>query len=226
MEVIHGTIQSYDERTQNLIITAPYTDIDKLTKRGYKTCEIGLNDARRISDVQRSKAFCLIKEIAEWYGDSSEYVKSLMKYQYIKDLESIAQEMFSLRDCDMTTAREFITFLIDFCLYHDVPLSRPILAVCDDIEKAVYACLRHKKCVLCGNKAELHHVDAVGMGRDRDEIVHLGMRVLPLCRKHHTEAHAKGVRWLLDDMHLIPYVLDKEIGKVYGLNKRNIGEKK
>lgn len=225
MEVIHGNIQSYDERTQTLTITAPYSDYDKLARRSYKTVEIGLNDGRRISNEQRAKAYAIIHDISEWYGDSSEYVKSLMKYQYIKDLEGIAQEMFSLRDCDMTTAREFITYLIDFCLYHDVPLSRPVLAVCDDIQKAVYACLKHKKCVLCGNKAELHHVDAVGMGRDRKEIVHLGMRVLPLCRKHHTEAHGKGVLWLLDDMHLIPYVLDKEIAKVYGLNKRNVGEK-
>lgn len=227
MEVIRGTIQSYDERTQTLLISAHYTDYEKLAKRGYKTVDIGLNDSREISPDQRAKAYALMHDIAEWSGDLPDYVKRLMKIDFLTHhMQTITADMFSLSNCDMTLAREFITFLIDFCLEHDVPLGQPILQVCDDIEKAVYACLKRKKCIICGDKADLHHVDAVGMGRDRKDILQLGMRVLPLCRKHHTEAHTRGVVWLLNDMHLIPYVLDREIGKIYGLTKKNLGEVK
>ena len=79
---------------------------------------------------------------------------------------------------------------------------------------------------------EIHVVSALHAGEvkpaqlDRKDIFQLGMRVLPLCRKHHTEAHTRGVVWLLNDMHLIPYVLDREIGKIYGLTKKNLGEVK
>lgn len=223
MEIIHGTIQSYDERSHCLHITAPYDDFDKLAKRGYSSVDIGLNDSRDISPDQRKKAYALMRDISEWCGETPQYIKRLMKFDFLTHhMEGIAKDMFSLSDCDMTLAREYITFLIDFCLEHDVPLSQPILSVCDDIEKAVYACLMHKKCILCGNKAELHHVDAVGMGRDRKDILHLGMRVLPLCHTHHMEAHTKGVIWLLEDMHLVPYALDAKVGKIYGLTKKNL----
>lgn len=36
-----------------------------------------------------------------------------------------------------------------------------------------------RKCAVCGRRAELHHVDRVGMGRDRREICHIGMQALP-----------------------------------------------
>ena len=226
MEIINGDIQSYDERSQTLTITAKYTDYEKLVKRGYRNVEIGLIDSRSISRDQQAKVYALLHDITEWCGETPKYIKRLMKVDFITEhMQGIAKKMFSLSDCDMTLAREFITFLIDFCLEHEVPLSQPILSVCDDVEKAVYACLKQKKCILCGSKAELHHVDAVGMGRDRRDILQLGMRVLPLCRQHHMEAHSKGVVWLLNDMHLIPYVLDKNIGKIYGLTKKNLGEK-
>ena len=59
---------------------------------------------------------------------------------------------------------------------------------------------------------------------ERTEILQIGMRVLPLCAKHHSEAHAKGRAWLMEDQHLHPIQLTKEIGKVYKLTKRNVGE--
>lgn len=137
----------------------------------------------------------------------------------LKALESMEKRLFSLSDCDLTTARLFITYLIDFMLENDVPSSRPLAEYADDIERYVYACLIHKKCAVCGRKAELHHVDRVGMGRDRREICHIGMQSLPLCREHHQEAHQHGDAALLKKYHLATVAIDERIAKANGLKK-------
>ena len=90
-------------------------------------------------------------------------------------------------------------------------------------ERYVYQCLMHKQCVVCGKrKADLHHVERVGMGRNRDEIFQIGMEVISLCRECHMKAHSKGDSWLSEDIHLSPIPLTVEIGKVYKLTKKNL----
>lgn len=75
-----------------------------------------------------------------------------------------------------------------------------------------------KKCCICGKVAELHHVDRVGMGRDREDILHEGMEALPLCRLHHTEAHTMPDADFFERYH-IPggIVLDRTLCRLYGL---------
>lgn len=175
-------------------------------------------DMRRISPEQRRKAYALMGEIAAWSGDTPENVKAALKMDFrLKALEAMEKRLFSLSDCDMTTARLFITYLIDFMLENDVPSSRPLAEYADDVERYVYACLIHKKCAVCGRKAELHHVDRVCMGRDRREICHIGMQALPLCREHHQEAHQHGDATLLEKYHLAAVAIDERIAKANGL---------
>ena len=78
----------------------------------------------------------------------------------------------------------------------------------------------NKRCAVCGRKAELHHVDHVGMGRNRKEICHIGMRALPLCREHHTEIHKVGQTDFLKRYILEPVKIDERIAKVYRLKAR------
>ena len=98
------------------------------------------------------------------------------------------------------------------------PLSSiSITELCEDIQASVYAAAIHKRCIVCGQKAELHHVDRVGMGGDRHDMCHIGMRALPLCREHHNEAHQHGDAALMDKYHLEPVVIDEKIAKKYRL---------
>ena len=219
MEIIRGKITGADEC--GITIFAPYSDIERLTLRKYSKVQIGLPDGRTISPEQRKKAHALINEIAEWMGEIPEYVKRLVKMEFIvNSLQSLEKELFSLSDCDVTTAREFITYLIDFMIEHDIPSKIPLYEQCEDIYRYVYSCALKKRCAISGRRAELHHVDAVGMGRDRDDIIHIGMRVLPLSREYHTLAHTKGNDWLLNEYHLEPITVDKQIAKVYKLNTK------
>ena len=91
----------------------------------------------------------------------------------------------------------------------------------DDIQDYVYSCLVNKKCAVCGKPADLHHIDHVGTGRDRDEIIHEGMEAMPLCREHYTEAHTIGQKTFEDKYHFDGgIILDKTLCRIYGLKAR------
>ena len=79
---------------------------------------------------------------------------------------------------------------------------------------------------MCGRLAELHHVDRVGMGRDRTDICHEGMEALPLCRTHHAQAHELPDGEFMALYHFPGGVcLDKTLCKIWGLKaqRRNEG---
>lgn len=174
------------------------------------------HDQRLISPDQRRKAYALMREIAEWSGSTAAEVKAAMKLDFRqKAFEGLNRELISLADCTMTEARLFVTLLIDFMLENDVPSSLPLWDYHDDVTAYVHKCLMTKKCAVCGRRADLHHVDRVGMGRDRRDICHIGMRALPLCRTHHNEAHDHGDAALMDKYHLSPVAIDDRIAKTY-----------
>jgi hypothetical protein len=167
-------------------------------------------DPREHSKDQHGKVFALCSEIADWSGHQNGDLihwawSSPEAARYgLTDL-FCAQEglqRFSMANVDMETCREFITFLVEFCLTHDVPTRQPLGKLTEDTEAYLYMCLLHKKCSLCGKPADLHHVDAIGMGGDRNKTIHIGRRAIALCRTHHDEAHARGVETFFHLHHL------------------------
>ena len=214
--IARGRITSASPK--GLTISVPYDS--RFVTQQWDEVQVDIPDGRTISPEQRRKAYALMGEISAWAGMDPGEVKMTTKHDFVqRHLEGLHRELFSLSDCDVTTARQFISYLIDFVLEFDVPLKMPLLDVCDDIPKAVYACLLHKKCIICGQKTELHHVDRVGMGGDRHDMCHIGMECLPLCRTHHMEAHDHGDQTLMDKYHLEPIVIDKKISQLYRLGK-------
>ena len=185
-------------------------------------------DSRGISPEQRRKAWALIGEISAAYGYLSagdrEQLNADMKRQFLiqrmDELTAEAIKRFSLSDCDQTTARLYITYLIDFVIEHDIPTKEMTAELCEDIEAYVYQCMLHKRCCICRKPADLHHVDRVGMGRNRDDIVHVGMEAITLCRDHHREAHDHGDARLLERYHLVPITITDEIAKKLNLRRQ------
>ena len=209
-----------EERDDGITVFVPFPH-DKKKPEGYQSVVgVELVDKRHISADQRKKAYVLISYIAAWWGYTPlEAMKEMLKLMFIGEAETL-RRTFSLSDCDMTTARLFITYLIDFCILHGVDVGEPLYQLSEDIPRYVWACLMNKRCAVCGRKAELHHVDAVGMGRNRKEICHIGMRALPLCREHHTEIHAVGREDFLKRYFLEPVRIDERVAKVYRLNTK------
>lgn len=169
-----------------IMVCVPVENDYEIERFQVTECEVELWDGRHISPEQRKKAYALLNEIAAWSGHAQEYLKDWFKYALIAETGG---EYFSLSDCTMTQAREYISYLIDFCLRANVPTHKPLLEYTDDIGAYLYACLANRKCAICGAKADVHHVDRVGMGRNRDDIIHEGMEAIALCRRHHQEAH-------------------------------------
>lgn len=225
MEIVKGKILGFDEAGITIFVPAGEINLGRALLREYSEALVGLPDGRTISPEQRRKAYALMGEIAEWVGDLPEFIKKQMKMEFVAARQSdMARQIFSLSNCDVTTAREFISYLIEFIVEHEVPTRTPLKDLCEDIGRYVFACLMKKRCAVCGARAELHHFDAIGAGRNRDIVLQIGMRVLPLCRVHHDEAHTRGRAWLTDEQHLTAIPLTAEVGKVYGLTKKNLGK--
>lgn len=175
-------------------------------------------DSRARSNDQIRKAWALMGEIAEYQGQTSEAVYKEQSSEFtLRHLEALQGRLFHLSTATMSEARAFITLLIELILEYNIPTKEPLYALCDDLERYTYACLMNKRCAVCGAKPDLHHVDHVGMGYDRREICHIGMRCLPLCRMHHMEVHQIGQTAFDNKYHLVPVEINAEIAKKYHL---------
>lgn len=178
-------------------------------------------DSRSITAEQRRKAWALMTEIAAYQGESKEDVYREQQTAFtLKHLELLQDGLFHLSSATVSTARAYITMLVEIVIEYGIPTKEPLYGLCDDLERYTYACLMNKKCAVCGRKTELHHVTAVGMGRNRREIDHIGMLALPLCGGidgHHEEAHRIGNTAFLERYHLEPIAIDERIAKKYNL---------
>ena len=219
-EIIAGQIEYY--QNGNLLIRAKYDNTERFIKRKYDKVRIELLDGRPLSEKQRRMCYALINAISDWSGEDRELTKEHVKFDFISsDIERIADGLFSLSNAPMSVIAAFQSYLVKFILSNDVPVKRPLYEYVDDIKDYVYQCLLHKKCAVCGRYAELHHIDAVGMGNDRKEIVHEGMEVISLCREHHTEVHKIGNKGFMARYHFNGGIqADKSICKLYGLKEK------
>ena len=175
-------------------------------------------DSRIITPEQRRKAWALMTEIAAFQGQDKESTYAEQRSAFtLKHLETLQDGLFHLSTATVTTARAFITMLVEIIIEYGIPTKEPLYGLCDDIQRYVYACLMNKKCAVCGRKTELHHYDHIGMGRNRREIDHIGMRAYPLCREHHDEIHSIGEKAFDAKYHLEPVTIDEKIAKRYNL---------
>lgn len=217
--MIKGKIKEiYEDGTA--LIYAPI-DVYKATHQGVKECYIDYIDSRALSGKQRRMCYSLINAIAEWSGSTTEEIKEAFKLEFwAEKIDTLADKIFSLANAPMSLVAAFQKFLIGFILSNDVPLKFSLLEYVDDVKDYVYQCLIHKKCAICGKRADLHHIDAVGMGNDRNEVQHLGREVMSLCRVHHGDMHALGKSAFLSRYHLNGGIeADKTILKIYGLKR-------
>lgn len=201
------------------VIKAKIPNIEQALRRGFLKVEIILWDGRRISPEQRRKCYALLGEIAEYTdgirtAETVDEQKRLLKMEFmLRRMEATERRMFSLSDCDMSTAREFITYLIDFIIANDIPTRVPLIDSCDDIAAYMYACAMHRKCAVCGKPADIHHCEGsrIGAGVDRAKVHQLGREVLPLCRAHHTELHDMPESEFIAKYHLEKVKLDEAL---------------
>lgn len=180
----------YPEGTE-LRIFIPGVDLQEpILSKKMRKCGIWLEDGRHITADQRKKIYATLRDISEWTGYLPEEQKQWMKYLYVC---RTGAPYFSLKDCSIDTAREFINLLLDYALQEGIWLTDLAVNRTDDIGRYLYCCLKHRKCAVCGRDGELHHVDTIGMGNDRRRCDDSNKRKISLCRGHHSEAHTIGM---------------------------------
>ena len=164
--------------------------MEPIVDKHMNRCSVWLDDGRHISSDQRRKIYATVNDISAYSGNVPEVEKEWLKYLHIN---RTGCGYFSLSDCSMDTAREFINTILDYALEQGIPLLDFALNRTDDIGHYLYACLKLRKCAICGRAGEIHHVDTIGMGNDRRKVDDSEYRKICLCRKHHTEAHGIGM---------------------------------
>jgi hypothetical protein len=209
---ITGTITDYDGK--RLIISAPFSDVDFLLNRRVAECEVLLSDGRHITPLQRRYVYAILRDIGAYTGHEVEYLKDYFKADCIA---RTGGEWFSMSDCSMTQANEMIDVLIEFCVEWGIPTKDSLIRMAPEIGRYLYICLLNKKCAICGRKAELHHENRIGAGRNRNKIVHLGLKAEALCRAHHREVDQIGQITFNEKYKVFGIPLDERLCKVWRL---------
>lgn len=152
-------------------------------------------------------------------------IEKELKETFIKALQStlIENKTFSLALNTLTQnqANDFVKWLLETCIYYNVPLKMDIENLADQYTKAYhYVCLKNRICCICGKEhGVLHHYDNVarigGYKFDDGRV----LRVMCLCEEHHTEVHTIGTSDFSSKYHVVGIYLDdrqiRELKKVY-----------
>lgn len=178
-----------------LLVRIPQKIGEILKEKYIHHAEMRFDDGRMITVEQRKKAYATIRDIADWTGYFPEEQKELLKYLH---MAKTGCDYFSLSDCTVDEAREFINTIIEYAIENGVQLTDMGVNRTDDIGKYLYYCLKASKCAVCGRDGEIHHVDAIGMGNDRRTLDDSNHRKICLCRTHHTMAHQLGMQRFTD----------------------------
>ena len=167
---------------------------------------------------------------AIWRRDWIE-IKELMKEQFAISTDRLD---FSTAKCDMETANEFISFIIEQALELGINLYilgkydkryRHVLEIDNITQRYVIACLRKRVCCICGkehneyNTIELHHWNSVASIGGYENCDGLKTPFMSLCAKHHQEFHATGKETFKNKYYIegvwLNVELVKELKKIY-----------
>lgn len=171
------------------------------------TIELQVEDGRSISPDQRKKIFALLNDMSAYTGYDPREMEIEMKYQFYIYTGS---EEFSMANCSMRKANEFLTFLLDFCFKYGIPFKTKTWDLIPDSYPKAMQCLRHRQCVICGKPhSDVDHYTAVG-NRSRKVVDHRKLYFECLCRKHHTERHQLGAASFIAKYHIKPVQLSEQ----------------
>ena len=190
---------------------------------------ITVSPVKKVSQAQNGLIHVLLKQFGDEIGYTLIEIKELMKEQFAISTDRLD---FSTAKCDMETANEFISFIIEQALELGINLYilgkhdkryKHILEIDNITQRYVIACLRKRVCCICGkehneyNEIQLDHYDTmantVGTYKNDDG---LHGRFLPLCSYHHFEKHSKSLKEFENKYHIEGIYLNPQL--VYELS--------
>ena len=153
------------------------------------------------SDEQRKHYWALIGDISDYTGDPKWQIVLRMKYLYMLVHDKKKEPSMARNAMKSSDARLLIQTIIDYALEHDIPLKKDYLSQME--EKQLFAMTIKRKCWLCGKHADIHHVDSLGSGRNRQTYQdHDKHTYMALCRGCHQKAHLMGQKSFEEEYHV------------------------
>lgn len=154
--------------------------------------DVQVVDPFKITGKQRRKIFALVKDIEAHTGSPMDYMRHLF-IEYVRTYYGYDKRI-SLSGCTRTQASQIIEVTLDWIFHNDIPLAFKTSELLKSDKSFLYWSTVNRNCVICGTPhAELAHYHAVGRGRNRRKINHIGNQVLALCPSHHREQHQIGM---------------------------------
>lgn len=171
-----------------------------------------IEERDKITDDQRKLLFALWRDYETYTGVPIDAVEAWFKYQYM--LHADLDHLPSVSRSGMTKrlATDFITFTLEYYLNNGIPFMQADWYKGADVARVCYAMLLKRICFGCGKEhADIAHVEAVGMGRNRNKIDHTKHHAMALCRECHQEQHTSGIKTFISRHHVVPIKLTKEV---------------
>ena len=154
-----------------------------------------IEERDKISDEQRKLLFALWRDYESYTGVPIDAVEAWFKYQYMLHADLDRLPSVSRGRMSKHLATDFITYTLEYYLNNGIPFQQA------DWYKG----------------ADVAHVEAVGMGRNRKTIDHTKHHVMALCRGCHQEQHTSGIDTFMSRHHVVPIKLTEETVKLLNL---------
>lgn len=195
--------QADNDGTYSVVATGVQLEqshIDLLENGHTVKAEVEIPDNKLISNEQRKKIFAMCRDIELHWGEPVESTRWIFQ----SELEIMnGYDRISLRNCSMKIARELIELIIAFMFHHQIPMQVETSKLLSGDQAMLYWATVNRNCVVCGkSNSDLAHYEAVGRGFNRNKMNHYDKHVLALCREHHNEQHAIGVKSFDQKYHL------------------------
>ena len=141
-------------------------------------------DTRKTRPQQRRLFFALLSDIYTWSGMPTGFLKNLFYLQYESYTFGKQISLSDTTESSVSDANQLLDLVIDFMFEWHVPFNEGYKLLPREQEYYLFQCCRHRVCMICGNRADIHHVDVIGAGLNRTHVDHTKRHVMALCRVH------------------------------------------
>lgn len=149
-------------------------------------------DTRKARPQQRRLFFALLSDIYTWSGMPTDFLKNLFYLEYESYTFGKEISLSDTTESSVSDANQLLDLVIDFMFEWHVPFKEGYKLLPREQEYYLFQCCRHRVCMICGNRADIHHVDVIGAGLNRTRVDHTKRHVMALCRVHHSEIEQIG----------------------------------
>ncbi|NLS62858.1 putative HNHc nuclease [Lactiplantibacillus plantarum] len=151
-----------------------------------------LADTSKARPQQRRLFFALLSDIYTWSGMPTDFLKNLFYLQYESYTFGKQISLSDTTESSVSDANQLLDLVIGFMFEWHVPFKEGYKLLPREQEYYLFQCCRHRVCMICGNRADIHHVDVIGAGLNRTHVDHTKRHVMALCQVHHSEIEQIG----------------------------------